>query len=82
MLHDILHHSVRVVPTQMGAQYIPTGKPVELHAQKLAAKRLPRKRYCTAGDLPTIKNIGGTISLSRKPLQRRSISNLHILFFL
>jgi len=64
MLRDILHRSVRVVPTRMGAKYIPTGKPVELRAQKLAAKRLP--------------------SLSRKLLQKRSISNLHniiLLFF-
>jgi len=84
MLRSILHLSVRVVPTRTDARYIPTGKPVELRVQNLAAKRLPRKRYCTAGDLPTIKNIGGRyVSLSRKPLQKRSISNLHIilLFF-
>ena len=68
MLRSILHRSVRVVPTRTDARYIPTGKPVELRVQKLAA---------------TIKSIGGTISLSRKPLQKTSISNLHnILFFL
>ena len=82
MLHGILHHSVRMVPMHTDAQYIPTGKPVELHVQKLATKRLSRKRCCTAGDLPTIKNIGGTISLFWKPLQKRSISSLHKLFFL
>ena len=80
VVRGILHRSVRVVPTRTDARYIPTGKPVELHVQKLAAKRLPRKRYCTAGDLSTIKNIG--ISLSWKPLQKRSISSLHVLFFL
>jgi len=48
----------------MDAQYIPMGKPVELCVQKLAAKRLPRKRYCTAGDLSTNKNIGGTIRIA------------------
>jgi len=62
MLRGILHRSVRVVPiTRTDARYIPTGKPVELREQKLAAKRLPRKRYCTACDLSTIKNIGGTV---------------------
>jgi len=50
MLRGILHRSVRVVPMHTDARYIPTGKPVELRAQKLAAKRLPRKKYCTAGD--------------------------------
>ena len=80
MLHGILHHSVCMVPMHTDAQHISMGKPVELHVQKLAAQRLLRKRYCTAGDLPTIKNIGSTISLSRKPLQKGSISNLHILF--